>query len=344
VNRRVDRCKVSHESPASYLNKRGFIDILITREAAGERYAVILENKVNGAADTDAQLYKYVGYLKTERNFRDVFVIYLPLRARVMPSADSLGDIRMDPAVTFKELTFAEFILPWLKDECCREGIPEEMRDNLKHYRDFISFLIGKDKELKMQNEILKLLQEKDAKLPAFRDVLALREYVTDLIQCHQMVLRAKLLRSMQKTLESDGAELLFADDNDVYNCRMKRMGDSMPELYTRNFCAVGLPVNNLAIANVGVRLGTWDPLFMLIGDRSISGKRDDSFASFVRGKDFALIFNEGNAWYHYEMRQMGWDDWKTGSDQLAGELREHWKKMMEITATFPMRAVSELD
>jgi len=121
-------------------------------------------------------------------------------------------------------------------------------------------------------------------------------------------------------------------------------MGDSMPELYTRNFCAVGLPVNNLAIATVGVRLGTWDPLFMLIGDRSISGKRDDSFASFVRGKDFALIFNEGNAWYHYEMRQMGWDDWKTGSDQLAGELREHWKKMMEITATFPMRAVSELD
>ena len=181
MNRRVDRCKVSHESPASYLNKRGFIDILITREAAGERYAVILENKVNGAADTDAQLYKYVGYLKTERNFRDVFVIYLPLRERVMPSADSLGDIRMDP-------------------------------------------------------------------------------------------------------------------------------------------------------------------LFMLIGDRSISGKRDDSFASFVRGKDFALIFNEGNAWYHYEMRQMGWDDWKTGSDQLAGELREHWKKMMEITATFPMRAVSELD
>ena len=343
VERPVDRCSVSQEHPISNLDKRGFIDLLITRKEENGQYAVILENKVNGALDTDVQLFKYKEYVKTELHFQEVYIIYLPLLDPVMPSENSLGDIRKDPACRFEVLTFDKFILPWLAEVCLRESIPEEMHDNLKHYRDFILFLIKKNKEQKMKDEILKVLREKDEgnNLPAFRHVRYLKESMEELILCYKILIRSKLLCNIYNTLKEEGAGMYFARD---HLAALNSLSDSGLELDTQHFCAVGMRINMVTVAIVGVDLfGNADTLRVWFGDRGLETMRDKSFEGFIEKREGVPIpYCQGSsAWYHWEERQVEFDKWKEQAERIARDLREYWKTLTQITAEFGIRYAS---
>ncbi len=372
----LDGCKVSLEEPATYSGdgapgasevtigkiddtsdrrpevqgetaereaKRGFIDILIVHEAKDERerYAVVIENKVNEAGDTDQQLKTYVGYLQDVHKFPRVFVSYLPLRGGKEPSENSRGGIDTMDGVYFQINTFEDHILPWLKDTCRNAGLDEGMRDNLKHYRDLIEFRIKKDKEQNMHTDILKCLrveEDKNGSLPAFKDVLGLRGAINELIQCYQRRIRAKLLYRMREALDHDGAELFVADG--VYDTMhsLSASANTQDELENAKWCAVGIRVNDAIVAVVGFNIIENDDRVKLdFGARRISGKTDAALSAFMaKTPDMesafgTLRYSEDGAWYHWPQPGPDYyavDELESRPDIFVAALRKYVQEM----------------
>jgi hypothetical protein len=137
------------------------IDLLITRDRDDGRYAIIIENKVNGAVDQKRQLQTYYEVL-TGRHFKDkeIYVCYLPLRDG-RPSPDSVGNI----GNRLKVRTFKDHIVPWLKavlrdKDNWPVGMAGDLRDNLKHYLDLIKWRLNEEKIMQMNERIFVTVQD----------------------------------------------------------------------------------------------------------------------------------------------------------------------------------------
>lgn len=331
-------CLVRAEVPIQYDGYYGFIDILIEREAADDRYAVIIENKVNGARDTEAQLYKYVGFLKKERGFREVWVIYLPLRPGRYPSLDSLRDIDRK---YFVVKSFEEDILPWLSNACAQEH-HDEMRDSLQHYRNLIRYLVNKNKEMSMDSEIIRQLEAAGKNVPRFADVIALKESVTKLADSFQKWVRANVLLQIISILRNNNhadARLYGADREDG---PMQEVKDSDPNLYGDQWLGVGIPVapsaaQSKTIAMIGLTVTEPDSIGVRVGDRGIEQERDKEFADLVSKhfKNKPLPYYPENSWYHYSDKysRINMDAWAESASDLAKLLAEYWATLNDCVS-----------
>ena len=81
-------------------------------------YALIFENKVCGAFDQDAQLYRYIE--KTRKHgFEDeqIFIFYLPQTKDSDPSDQTWGEEKEKFTSRYFKVPFREDILPWLEND-----------------------------------------------------------------------------------------------------------------------------------------------------------------------------------------------------------------------------------
>lgn len=180
------------------------IDVLIRRRLPHSlegKYAVIIENKVNGADDRPGQLKRYYEKMK-DAGFSDIRCVYLPLTHRT-PSDDSRSDI---PRERIKEASFKVEITTWLKEAQQDKRVIPEMRDNLRHYSNLLRYLLWREREHAMQEKIFQLLKEADSTgtLPGWEEVIELKESVNKLETSYLLFLRSKLLLSIQRILREE--------------------------------------------------------------------------------------------------------------------------------------------
>ena len=109
-------------------------------------YAIILENKVRGAADQGIQLERYIkktlkqNYKYSENN---VFVIYLPPTEAKDPDEQSWGKYAQNSDIrklNYAKISFNDYVLPWLKEEVLPNcTLKEELLSSaLKQYIDYL--------------------------------------------------------------------------------------------------------------------------------------------------------------------------------------------------------------
>jgi hypothetical protein len=195
----------------------GQIDILIEgKSTGGQRFAVIIENKVKGADNQDEQLQRYVECVldKCQLDYQNIYVIYLPLMADKEPELEDQKYIEKNN-VKYEKVTFETNILAWLSvvmGEENEDSCPQNMRwgmgmrENLSHYRNLIEYLIKNKKERTMNIEILRQLEltEADRKpFPSWSSVDNLINSANALKQCLEVVLRGKLLLAIKNHLKA---------------------------------------------------------------------------------------------------------------------------------------------
>lgn len=199
---RVEHCRVSQPE---------YIDLLIEMDCKDEKYAIIIENKINWAKDQLKQLQRYVESV-IQRGFdvKQIYVFYLPLTLGKNPNPDDVDTIRRKLGVNYKKITFETHIQNWLESVLTKDPDPEwpsamqgGMCENLSHYRNLIRYLVNKQKELKMNHEILKQLEQAEKKnlLPTWSQVESLQKSAIELKQCLESVVRGKMLLEIQKIL-----------------------------------------------------------------------------------------------------------------------------------------------
>jgi hypothetical protein len=95
------------------LVERDSIDILVMDTG----YAIIVENKSNGAADQEAQLSRYIDKtLKRGYRREQIFVMYLPPNEAKDPIDNTWGSYEQEFKNRYAKLSWQDDILPWLKD------------------------------------------------------------------------------------------------------------------------------------------------------------------------------------------------------------------------------------
>lgn len=186
------------------MRERLRIDLLITRNAADSKYAIIIENKVNGAIDQKEQLQTYYRVVQ-QMGYRDeqVFVCYLTLRGG-SPSADSVGNIK----ARLIERSFKEHVVPWLESVLRDRGewpvkMLQGMSENLKHYLDLIKWRLNTEKIMQMNETIFAALKKADSenRLPTLAEIAAVKESAQVLDECYRRFKRAKMISAVQRLL-----------------------------------------------------------------------------------------------------------------------------------------------
>jgi hypothetical protein len=190
------------------------IDLHVVRACGDEQrdFAVVIENKVNYAHYRPHQLSDYIGIVHREHpsiRLDRIFAFYLPRTDEPEPSADPL--VCEDKSAVQEisnpqwpgqhprwiQISFKTHILAWLKRAL--DGWPPDLRpelcESLTHYRNLIRYLIRKHMNIDMQTKLLAQLQRiGDANLPAWTDVVTVKQSAEALQPALESVLRGKLL------------------------------------------------------------------------------------------------------------------------------------------------------
>lgn len=128
--------------------QRQYIDALIWEE---KKYAIILENKINGAIDQKEQIARYVRAAKELCGIQDrkrIFVVYLTADGRKKVESWSLtnevkeflGPVDEKGSARFIEINYRDDILPWLKESVivnCKYG-EHVLISMLQQYIDYL--------------------------------------------------------------------------------------------------------------------------------------------------------------------------------------------------------------
>jgi len=151
---------------------QGRIDIFFINDK--ENKFIILENKI-WANDQDSQIYKYVEYLYSDKDFsikdyNDILVLYLTPFKKVI-SASSLDNYKVEgkclvdtisneKKALFKNITYEKEILEWV--ELCLEEIENisNLRESLKQYQKAVKYITNKEEDIMSLEEYLKKLLE----------------------------------------------------------------------------------------------------------------------------------------------------------------------------------------
>lgn len=320
-------CKVTREDQ--------HIDLLITRNKEDGNYAVIIENKVNGARDQYRQLQTYYDVL-LKRGFKDkeIFVCYLPLR-HVAPSEDSRGNI--------KELHIRSFdvhIVSWLetalrnKETCSLQG---GMLDNLRHYLDLIKWKLNQEKITQMNEQIFDVLRKLDRsnELPKLEEIMTLKESAQALEKCYRRFVRAKTFGDVRHLLEERDLKVSHSDSTRNGWANSPLEDDLISDDYW-----FGISIGDLVIVALGaeddkIYAGYGVPS---LGDGAAPARTDEMkrFENFVR-KEEPSLFCEHNGTYWYSYFYLGEIDC-TGPDDrriLADKMFDMCQRMKRLVSEF---------
>lgn len=206
--------------------EKGRIDLCIECRHRGHEFALIIENKINSAANQPQQLQRYVEKIH-ERGFRygKIYVLFLALNHRQKPADEDIAAIQKR-GVWYRAITFQSHILPWLLEVTAQQrrltsppSIKKGMLENLEHYRNLISFLLNSQRTAHLNMEILMRIKqaEKEGLLPAWQDVSSVHEGVTALKRNMEGVLRGRFLLKVQSILKRKGIGSCFYVEEEQY-------------------------------------------------------------------------------------------------------------------------------
>jgi hypothetical protein len=256
-----DNCTIACEN--------GCIDLLILRKSADHKYALIIENKVDNTVDQESQLERYFKKMRDSFDEKEIFAIYLPLRHRP-PDKSSLGKV---PPAQFGVISFECEIRNWLRDSIRYEQcLPQGLHENLKHYLDLINFLLRKEKEEQVSEQMLESLRIADgeSKLPTYEEIQDLCRDAQCLADTYRKLLRAKLFSEVGRLLR----ERYPTEDAHYRAGNEKRVNDPYR---IDDFVSVGVHIGDL----VAVSAWTWGTEYF-IGYRQTTTKLDAGFQEFI--------------------------------------------------------------
>jgi len=210
-----DQCEVECEM--------GRLDISIIRKSKdGKDFALIIENKINGAKHREKQVSRYVKLVRTRDDIPcdRIYAFYLPLTGADNPDPQERAKIDADKQDVQQcqshwfDISFEEHILPWLRKALSSKpgSFEEGMISNLRHYRDLVKFLINKQRKHNMNAQILKALEKakENGELPVLSEVESLITSATDLKACLKSSLRGKLLMEVKSLLDKQNLNPFF--------------------------------------------------------------------------------------------------------------------------------------
>lgn len=152
----------------------GRIDGLIYSK---DDFAIIIENKINGAGAMPAQLERYITSVNRDKrifsqqpqiDYSKIWVVYLTREGNEKPDEASckfltnknqFGCDMIDDEITgerYAALSYSDDILPWLKDEIIPmvQIADIDLYSGLKQYTDYLDRLFGYDYDKNMSNQI----------------------------------------------------------------------------------------------------------------------------------------------------------------------------------------------
>ena len=137
------------------------IDILIH----DTDFALIIENKINYAADQPEQLKRYFDSVSKKYKEEQIFLLYLTRWGMKKPSLDSFPqEYRNILGTNYKEIDFCNNVLPWLEEKVLPEcRLKEEALSSAIHqYIDHLKGILDKRENMKPLDDKLKeFLKEK---------------------------------------------------------------------------------------------------------------------------------------------------------------------------------------
>jgi len=322
-----DHCRVSQPE---------FIDLLIERDWEDEQFAIIIENKINWARDQDKQLQRYVtSVMKRGFGVKQIYVLYLPLTSHKNPDPNDVDAIRK-LGVNYEKITFETHIRNWLESVLHSKpnlewpaAMQSGMRDNLSHYLNLIRFLINKQKELKMNHELLKQLEqaEKENRLPTWSQAESLQKSAGELKQCLESALRGKLLIEIESILQGKQEDVWLCMESEptekivVANAYDERFGDSVDLCVHADEC-------------VNVCFGGNNDGFWIGYMRSGSPDKQKRLEPLIESEAEARIKStEGNdqTWFAWVWRkEITYDNCMNNASRLAEMLVEMRKSLVD--------------
>ncbi len=106
--------EIKVEHPKIYTEHR-HIDVYVCEP---HKYAIIMENKSNGAGDQDKQLSRYIETAISEHFDKEkIYVLYLPPQAGKDPEEQSWGVHKDAFEARYVKLSWRDDILPWMKEK-----------------------------------------------------------------------------------------------------------------------------------------------------------------------------------------------------------------------------------
>jgi hypothetical protein len=127
------------------------IDLLVEGfDSKNQKFAVIIENKINDAIDQDEQIQRYIQSLITKESFKEeqIYVIYLTRNDNAKePSEDSFPSAMKERFVNrYHRISYEKEIRQWINN-CQKIWVNELIRSVLVQYGNYLTGLFESNKE-----------------------------------------------------------------------------------------------------------------------------------------------------------------------------------------------------
>lgn len=191
------------------------IDLWIKEEG---KYALIFENKVCGANDQEAQLYRYIEKTRN-RGFKgkdeQIFIFYLPPTQDGEPSEQTWGNEKENFKNRYFKISFKEDILPWLENDIQQNTRHKDfiLLTALTQYIDFLKGFFeirNNNNDIKMEKEEIiknmlgiKDLSNEEKVNSITKKIEELQDAINSLTNCREQILE-EIKNDVVKNLENE--------------------------------------------------------------------------------------------------------------------------------------------
>lgn len=184
--------KYDPNAKAIVIREHNSIDIFIKID----NHAIIVENKIH-ASDQDRQLARYYEYCES-KDFKPIDVIYLSLDGHD-PSKISLGEkLTTEQIIT---LSYKYDINEWLEKCIYQSATFPELRETLVQYREIVKNISGRFKDMKHENELVKILLAGQN----LRSALMIRDGIGSALASIQRMIWEQIYEGIEKSKFSFG-------------------------------------------------------------------------------------------------------------------------------------------
>lgn len=257
-------------------NSDGRIDGFIYQK---NKFAVIIENKINGAGNQKEQLKRYIADVKLKQDINDgqIWVVFLTKNGKESPDADSIqymkdcgimqncnSDDEID-GPRYAAINYCDHILPWLKDEIqpCVTQKDIVLNTGVLQYIDFLEGFLGLRKSETEMLEKYKDWVKHALHLDICENKKEYKDYYEILNKKNKELTKLKKTKGKDEELE----KIINIIDNivsELYDDPLKTLYDITKKYFAENFgmteCVIRHP--NKSFNYIQIRDASW-PIYV---------------------------------------------------------------------------------